>query len=119
MAKPGERELRLICCDRLRVDRRNLLALLGIRSRMIEKLGESETEMNESSPIQITEHDALFGFALRHLDQAYLGVEIAPRLAVVNQSINPRPKLRVHRLGKFRLPPKIEREIGIELGKNN
>ena len=86
---------------------------------MIEKLGESETEMNESSPIQITEHDALFGFALRHLDQAYLGVEIAPRLAVVNQSINPRPKLRVHRLGKFRLPPKIEREIGIELGKNN
>lgn len=86
---------------------------------MIEELGEGEAETNEPRPIQITQHNALFGFALRSLDQAHLGVEIAPRLAVVNQSIDPRPKLRIHRLSKFRLPPKIEREIGIELGKNN
>src|SRR5207237_9117551 len=86
---------------------------------MIEKLGESETEMNESSPIQITEHDALFGFALRRLDQSHLGLEIAPRLAVVNQSIDPRPKLRIHWLGKICLPPKIERESGIEGGEKN
>ena len=84
---------------------------------MTPDAGEAET--NEPRPIQITQHDALFGLALCSLDQAHLGVEIVPRLAVVNQSIDPRPKLRVHRLGKFRLPPKIEREIGIELGKDN
>src|SRR5207237_10414954 len=88
-------------------------------ARMIEELGEGQAEMNKSGPIQITQHNALFGFALRSLDQAHLGVEIVPRLAVVNQSIDPRPKLRVHRLGKFRLPPKIKREVGIEMGTDN
>ena len=60
-----------------------------MRARMIEELGEGEAETNEPRPIQITQHNALFGFALRGLDQAHLGVEIAPRLAVVNQSIDP------------------------------
>src|SRR2546430_15003176 len=90
-----------------------------MRAWMIEELGEGRAETNEPGPIQITQHNALFGLALRSLDQAHLGVEIVPRLAVVNQSIDPRQKLRVHRLGKFRLPPNIETEIGIELGKDN
>ncbi len=60
-----------------------------MRARMIEKLGEGETEMNEPRPVQITQDDALFGFALRRLDQSHLRVEIPPGLAVVNQSIDP------------------------------
>src|SRR5205807_8075215 len=90
-----------------------------LRGRMIEELGEGQAETNEPRPIQITQHNALLGSALPSLAQVHLGVEIVPRLALVNQSIDPRPKLRVHRLGKFRLPPKIKREIGIELGKDN
>ena len=56
---------------------------------------------------------------LRGFDQAHLPVEILPFLAVVNEAIDPGPKLRVHRIVKLALPPKMEREIGIQMREDD
>ena len=86
---------------------------------MIEKLREREAEVNQANPVQVAQDNALPCFALCRLDQLHLLVEIAPDLAVVDHAIDPGPELRVDRGAEFLLPPKIEREIGIELGKDN
>ena len=86
---------------------------------MIKKLRDGETQLHKSRPIQIAEDDALFGFGARLLDQTHLRVEIAPRLTVVDQAINPGPKVRIHRIAEFTLPPQIKWKIGIEMRKDN
>src|SRR6266516_4955745 len=75
--------------------------------------------VDEARPIQIAEHEPLPRFSLRGLDQPKLALEIFPGLTVVDQSIDPGPKLRIHRIGKFILPPKIKRQIGIKVRENN
>src|SRR5580693_2810272 len=90
-----------------------------MRSRMIEKLGDGVADLVESGPVQVAKYDPLLGFLFRGFDEAHLRCEISPRLAVEDQSVDPRPKLRVHRFGKIILPPKIKRQIGIEVGENN
>ena len=60
-----------------------------MRTRMIEELSKGDTKMNEPGPVQITQDDALFGFALCRLDQSHLRVEVAPGLTVVDQPIDP------------------------------
>ena len=107
----------------MNICKNNLAALdfpkMMMRTRVVEELSKSDAEMNEPGPVQITQDDALFGFALCCLDQSHLRVEVTPGLTVVDQSIDPRPKLWIHRFGEFGLPPEIKWEIGIELGKNN
>ena len=56
---------------------------------------------------------------LRDLNQAHLFFKVAPHLAVVNHAVDPRPKLRVHRIVKFALPPKMQWQIGIQMRKHN
>src|SRR5262249_58126692 len=82
--------------------------------RMIEKLRDCIADFVEPRPIQIAKSDALPRLLLRGFDARHLRCEISPGLAVENQTINPGPQLRVHRLGKIVLPPKIKRQIGIE-----
>src|SRR4029077_11143099 len=42
-----------------------------------------------------------------------------PSLAVIDYPIHPRPKLRVHRVVKFALPPEIEWKVGVEMREDN
>ena len=86
-----------------------------MRGRVIEKLRERETDFVQPRPIQIAEHDALLRFVLRGLDQTHLRVEIFPGFAVVDEPIDPGPELRIHRIGKFVLPPEMKRQIGIQM----
>ena len=86
---------------------------------MIEELCDRQPELDEPGPIEIAEHNALFRFRLRGFDALHLRAEVAPCLAVVDHAVDPRPKLRIHRIVKFTLPPKIKGEIGIELGEDN
>jgi hypothetical protein len=86
---------------------------------VVEELSKREPNLDEPGPIQIAENDSLLRVGLSRFQALDLGAEIVPALAVVNNAIDPRPELRVHRVGKFALPPEIEREIGIELGKND
>src|SRR2546423_109659 len=90
-----------------------------MRSRMIEKLGDGQPSFIEARPVQIAQHDPLFRFLLRGLDQTHLRFEILPTLAVVDEAIDPGPKLRVHRIVQLALPPKIKRQIGIKMRENN
>ena len=57
--------------------------------------------------------------SLRRLDQPHLLVEVAPVLAVVDDAVDPGPKLRIDRRAEFLLPPEIERQIGIELREDD
>ncbi len=86
-----------------------------MRGRMIEELGKRETNAVESCPVEIAENNSLLRFLLYRLHQAHLRAEILPALAVVNDSVDPRPELRVHRFTEFFLPPHIEGQIGVEM----
>src|SRR6266705_2363969 len=86
---------------------------------MIEKLGKCKADFVQSRPVQIAKHNSLPRFFPRSLEQAHLRREILPGLAVVNEPVHPGPKLRVHRVVKLALPPKIKREVGIEMRKND
>src|SRR5581483_12206265 len=90
-----------------------------MRRRMIEKLCDGITNLVETGPIQIAKSDPLFCFALRGLNAAHLLVKILPNLAVKNYAIDPCPKLGVYFRGKFVLPPKIEREIGVQVREDD
>src|SRR5207244_9446598 len=87
--------------------------------RMIKKLRDCVADLVESRPIEIAKHDALFRFLLRGFDETHLRAKVSPSLVVENQPIDPLPKLRVHRFWKIVLPPKIKRQIRIEMGKDN
>src|SRR5204863_326630 len=90
-----------------------------MRRRVIKELRNSMAHLVESCPIKIAKHDSLFRFLLRGFDEMHLTAKILPRLAIEDQSIDPRPKLRVHRVGKIVLPPKVKWQVGIEVGKDN
>ena len=90
-----------------------------MRSGVVEELREREAKVVQPRPIQVAQNDALLGFASRGLNQLHLRAEIFPGLAVVDESVDPFPELRVHRVMEFALPPKIKRQIGIELRKNH
>jgi hypothetical protein len=90
-----------------------------MRGRMIEELGECEANLIQARPIQIAKHDALSCFLLSGLDQVQLRAKILPSLAVVDDAIDPRPKLRIHRLTQFFLPPEVEGQVGIQVRENN
>ena len=87
--------------------------------RMIEKLRERDTQMDQALPVEIAKDDTLPRFALRRLHQPHLLAKIPPDLAVVDHAIDPGPKLRIHRSAELLLPPEVERKVGIELRKNN
>ena len=82
---------------------------------MIEELSEREADLVQPRPIQIAKHNPLFRFLLCGLNQAHLFGKILPRLTVVNDAIDPRPQLWVHRLTKFALPPKVKRQVRIQV----
>src|SRR6266480_5535727 len=90
-----------------------------MRGRMIEELREREADLIQPRPIQIAKYDPLPGFLLRGLDQVHLCGKILPRLAVVDDTIDPGPKLRVHWFVKFLLPPKIKGQVRIQVRKND
>ena len=49
----------------------------------------------------------------------HLRAKIIPGLTVINDTIDPRPKLRIHRFTEFLLPPKVKRQVRIQVGENN
>ena len=86
---------------------------------MIEELRERKANVVQPRPVQVAKHDALVSFFLCGLQQTHLRAEIFPAVAVVDNSIDPRPKLRVHRLTEFFLPPKVKGQIGIQVREND
>ncbi len=86
-----------------------------VRRWMIEELRERESDFVEPRPIQIAKHDTLLCFLLCQFNQPDLRGKIRPSLTIVNYSIDPSPKLRIHRLAEFLLPPKVERQIRIQM----
>src|SRR5947209_2276106 len=90
-----------------------------MRRGMIEELGERKADLVEARPIQVAQDDALFRFILRRFDEAHLRAKILPIAAVVNETVHPGPKLRIHRIVQFALPPKMKWKVGIKVRKNN
>src|SRR5437868_9235901 len=45
--------------------------------------------------------------------------KIFPVVAVVDESVDPLPELRVHRVMEFSLPPQIKWQVRIQIGKND
>src|SRR5262245_2096823 len=90
-----------------------------MRCRMVEELGEREAKVVQSRPIQIAKNNMPVCFLLHQFEQACLRAKIAPALAVVDHSVDPGPKLWVHRLGKFLLPPKIKWQIRIQIREDD
>src|SRR5689334_21277413 len=90
-----------------------------VRSRMIEKLRECEAKIVQPRPIQVAQGQALFRFALSCFDQRHLRGKIFPAVAVVDESIDPLPELRVHRVTQFPLPPQIKWQVRIEIREND
>src|ERR1700680_3679509 len=90
-----------------------------MRGWVIEKLRERQTDLVQPRPIQIAEDDALLRFVLRGFNQMHLRAEIFPGLTVIDESIDPGPELRVHRIGKFVLPPEMKRQIGFQMRKDD
>src|SRR5207302_4144051 len=90
-----------------------------MRRGMIEKLRDGVADFIKARPIEVAKHDPLFRFLLRSFNEPHLCAKVRPSLAVENQSVDPGPKLRIQRFGKIVLPPKIKRQIGIEMGKDN
>ena len=82
---------------------------------MIEELRERETNLIQSRPIQVAKDDALFCLGLCRLHETHLRAKILPGLAVIDDSIDPRPKLRIHRLMEFVLPPKVQGQVRIQI----
>src|SRR5947207_524983 len=90
-----------------------------MRPGMIEELGYPEPELDQAGPVEIAKDNALFRFRLGGFHSSHLAVKIPPRLAVINYTVDPGPELRVHRIVKFTLPPKMKGEIGIEMREND
>src|SRR5689334_15670916 len=90
-----------------------------VRGRMIEKLGESEPDPVNARPIQIAKDDAVSRLPFRIFKVLELLWKVHPALTVVDQAIDPGPKLRNDRIVKLPLPPKIKRQIRIQLREDN
>src|SRR5438046_7067009 len=88
-----------------------------MRCRVIEELGKREADPVQPGPIQIAKHNTLFRFLLRGLNQSHLRAKIFPGLTVIDYTIDPCPKLPVHRLTKLALPPKVKRQVRIQVRK--
>src|ERR1043165_1325692 len=86
-----------------------------MRSGMIEELCKCETYLVQPGPIQVAQNDALFCLGLCRLHETHLRVKILPGLAVVDDSIYPRPQLWIDRLSELLLPPQIKRQIRIQV----
>src|ERR1700745_3654458 len=90
-----------------------------MRRGMVEELREREAKFAQPRPIQVAQHQALLRFALSCFDQRHLRWKIVPAVAVIDESIEPLPQLRVHRIVKSPLPPKIKRQVRIQIGEND
>src|SRR6476659_3488289 len=89
-----------------------------MRRGMIKELCDRKTNIVQSRPIEIAKHHTLFCLLFCGLHQAHLRAKIFPALAVIDYSVDPFPKLWIHRLAKFALPPKIERQVRIQVREN-
>src|SRR6266404_9971688 len=90
-----------------------------VRSGMVEELREREAKVIQPRPIQVAKHNTLVGLLLHQLEQTCLRAKIAPAMAIVDHAIDPRPKLWIHRFAKFFLPPKIKRQVRIQIRKDD
>src|SRR5882724_5229064 len=90
-----------------------------MRCGMIEELRQGEANLVQARPVQIAKHNPLVRLFLRALHQTELFPKIVPSLAVIDHSIDPRPKLRIHRLTELLLPPEVQRQIRIQIREKN
>src|SRR5262245_17406366 len=90
-----------------------------MRSGMIKELREREAKVVQPRPIQVAQDQALLRFALSCFDQRRLRGKIFPAVAVVDESVDPFPELRVHRVVEFPLPPKIKWQVRIQIGEDD
>src|SRR5690242_21934894 len=92
---------------------------MTMRDRVIEELRERKPQMDKPNPIEIAEHDPLPRFFLRRFDELHLLIEVSPGLAVIDHPIDPGPELRIERRSELLLPPKVKRQIGIEISEDD
>ena len=90
-----------------------------MRSGMIKELRQRKAKVVQPRPIQVAQHQALLRFALSCFDQRHLRAEIVPAVAVVDESVDPFPELRVHRVVEFSLPPEIKWQVRIQIGEDD
>src|SRR5215475_11820573 len=90
-----------------------------MRSGMIEELREREAKVVQPRPIQVAQDQALLRFALSCFDQRHLRGKIVPALAVVDESVDPLPELRLHWVVKFSLPPEIKWQVRIQIREDD
>src|SRR6266478_4397961 len=91
----------------------------SIRTLLILARRWCEAKVVQSRPIQVAQDQALLRFALSCFDQRHLRGKIFPAVAVVDESVDPFPELRVYRIMEFALPPKIKWQVRIQIGEDD
>src|SRR5947207_14221710 len=89
-----------------------------MRSGMIEELRQREAKFVQPRPIQVAQDQALLRFALSCFDQRHLCGKIFPVVTVVDESVDPFPELRVHRVMEVPLPPEIKWQVRVQIGED-
>ncbi len=86
---------------------------------MIKQLGQGEARTEQARPVQVTEDRAL---GIERGDLACDGElldGLLPVGAVKDEPVDPAPELLVQRLAEFPLPPEIERQVGVQMRKDD
>ena len=89
------------------------------RTRVVEKLCQRESRAKQPRPIQVAKNSADFGESADLLNQLELLCRRLPLRAVVDEAVHPSPELFVEGFAKVALPPKVKRQIGIEMRKDD
>ena len=86
---------------------------------VVEHPGEGVAPGEEAGPIEVAEDDAVALARGDVADEGELVGGVFPGGAVVDDAVDPAPEFFIERLGEVGFPPEAEREVGIEVGKND
>ena len=75
--------------------------------------------MQGTRPVKIAKDGAYFGEVGNLPDEIKLLLGIDPFATVKEESIHPSPELAIDGRTEVGLPPEYEREVGVEMGKND
>ena len=87
--------------------------------RFVEGKGECTSKSEATDPVQIADIDASAGAVDDALKALKLLAWVNPIAAVEDEFVDPRPDLGVGGWRKIFVPPKVQGEVVVEVGKND
>lgn len=88
------------------------------RSGFVESEGECASESEASDPVEVTNVDASAGAIDNALKALKLLARVNPIATVEDELVDPRPDLGVGGRREIFVPPKVQREVVVEVGEN-